>query len=34
MTSRIILQLALAGLSIGSIYALVGLALVLPWVRT
>src|ERR1700753_683543 len=30
MTSRIILQLALSGLSIGSIYALVGLALVLP----
>jgi branched-chain amino acid transport system permease protein len=31
MTSRIILQLALSGLSIGSIYALVGLALVLPF---
>src|SRR5579863_2544178 len=31
MTWRIILQLALAGLSIGSIYALVGLALVLPF---
>jgi branched-chain amino acid transport system permease protein len=31
MTWRIILQLALSGLSIGSIYALVGLALVLPF---
>jgi branched-chain amino acid transport system permease protein len=31
MTSLIILQLALSGLSIGSIYALVGLALVLPF---
>jgi len=31
MTLRIILQLALSGLSIGSIYALVGLALVLPF---
>ena len=31
MTWRIVLQLALSGLSIGSIYALVGLALVLPF---
>jgi branched-chain amino acid transport system permease protein len=31
MTWRIIFQLALSGLSIGSIYALVGLALVLPF---
>lgn len=31
MSWRIILQLALSGLSIGSIYALVGLALVLPF---
>jgi branched-chain amino acid transport system permease protein len=31
MTWRIILQLALSGLGIGSIYALVGLALVLPF---
>ncbi len=31
MSSRIILQLALSGLSIGSIYALMGLALVLPF---
>jgi branched-chain amino acid transport system permease protein len=31
MTLQIILQLALSGLSIGSIYALVGLALVLPF---
>jgi branched-chain amino acid transport system permease protein len=31
MTWRIILQLALSGLSIGSIYALMGLALVLPF---
>ena len=31
MTWRITLQLALSGLSIGSIYALVGLALVLPF---
>ena len=31
MTWRIILQLALSGLSIGSIYVLVGLALVLPF---
>jgi branched-chain amino acid transport system permease protein len=31
MTWRIILQLALSGLSIGSIYALAGLALVLPF---
>jgi branched-chain amino acid transport system permease protein len=31
MTWRIILQLALSGLSIGSMYALVGLALVLPF---
>jgi branched-chain amino acid transport system permease protein len=34
MTWRIILQLALSGLSIGSIYALVGLALVLPFKAT
>ena len=31
MTWRIVLQLALSGLSIGSIYSLVGLALVLPF---
>jgi branched-chain amino acid transport system permease protein len=31
MTLQIVLQLALSGLSIGSIYALVGLALVLPF---